>query len=125
MANDVTLLGRLGADPELRRVGADNKAVCDVTVATNNGAGRPPDWHKVTLWEQSAEMMATQKKGALVYIKGALKTDKWTNKEGVDQYKTYVRAFRFEFCEPKRNSEPPQAGDKSQGNHWGDDDIRF
>jgi single-strand DNA-binding protein len=119
------LLGRLGSDPEIRRVGADQKAVCDVTIATNNGGDRPPDWHKVTLWEQSAEMMATQRKGSLVYIEGSLKTDKWTNKEGVDQYKTFVRAYRFEFCEPKRSSAPSQSRDSISGDYRGDDDIRF
>lgn len=123
--NKVIIMGRLGADPELRKI-SSGAAVCEVSIATSGGKDKT-DWHKVTLWEQQAELIATQKKGSNVLIEGALKTDKYTDKDGNERYKTYVRAYRFEFCESKpRSSAPPTGGGATPGgNDWGDDDLRF
>jgi single-strand DNA-binding protein len=122
MANIVILMGRLGADPEVRRVGNDNTAVVDVSVATKDG--KDTEWHNVNLWERQAELISRCKKGEMVFIQGRLKTDQYTDREGNKRRKTYVRAFRFEFC----GSSQQQSQGGAQGrpsNPYGDDDLNF
>ncbi len=120
MANFVVLMGRLGADPEVRRVGSDNVAMTVVSVATKDG--RDSNWHSVQLWEKQAELISRCKKGEMVYVQGMLKTDEYTDQEGQKRKKTYVKAFRFEFC----GSRPQQTGAQGEAtNPFGDDNIKF
>ena len=122
MANIVILMGRLGADPEVRRVGNDNTPVVDVSVATKDG--KDTEWHNVNLWERQAELIGRCKKGEMVHIQGRLKTDQYTDKEGNKRRKTYVRAFRFEFCGSASAGQQSGAQGRSS-NPYGDDDIKF
>lgn len=128
MANNVILMGRLGAKPELRRVGSDNIPVVDVSIATNafSKGAKTTDWHNVTLWDKQAELICTQDKGDQVYIEGSLKCDEWEDKEGNKRRKVYVRAFRFEFCGSRRNGDAQQTGAVGpKSNPYADDDIRY
>lgn len=124
MANQVTLMGRLGADPEVRRVGSDNTPVANVSVATRGP--QKPDWHDVTLWDKQAELIGRCKKGEMVYIEGWLKSDEYTDKEGQKRTKRYVRAYRFEFCGSPQQQPQQQGGAQGAGgNPYGDDDLNF
>ena len=62
MANTIILMGRLGAKPEMRRVGANSTPVVEVSVATSavSKGERSTDWHNVTLWDKQAELICTQ-----------------------------------------------------------------
>jgi single-strand DNA-binding protein len=93
-------LGNLGRDPEVR-FSADGAAVCNIAIATssswkdkNSGEKREEtEWHKVVFYGRLAEIAGEYlKKGKPVYVEGRLKTRKWQNKEGVDQYTTEVIA---------------------------------
>ena len=98
--NKVIILGNLGRDPEVR-FSADGAAVCNISVACtsswkdkNTGEKREEtEWVRVVFYNRLAEIAGEYlKKGKPVYIEGKLKTRKWQNKEGVDQYTTEVIA---------------------------------
>ena len=87
--NKVTLIGRLGQDPEIRFTG-DGNAVASFSVATNESwkdkdgvMQERTEWTKCTVFGPSAEkyIQPYVKKGTLVYVEGSLKTDKWQDKE--------------------------------------------
>ena len=78
--------GRLGRDPELKYT-PKGIAVCYLSVAINNDAGKPT-WKKVVVWERQAEICSVQlKKGSDVFVKGQGKKKKFTTKDGeIKQY---------------------------------------
>lgn len=102
--NKVILIGRLGADPELRHT-QSNQPVTSMRIATsevyNDRSGnqqQSTEWHNVVAWGKSAEVAAKYlSKGRQVYIEGRLKTRKWQDKEGRDRYTTEIVAQRVLF----------------------------
>ena len=100
IVNKVTLVGRLGQDPEIRFTGEGN-AIASFSVATNESwkskdgtMQERTEWTKVTVFGTTAEKYVQPyiKKGTLVYVEGSLKTDKWQDKDGNDKYSTGVVA---------------------------------
>ena len=98
--NKVILIGNLGRDPEVRYTPNGN-AVCNVSVATtrqwkNKDSGEKQEeteWHRVVFYDRMAEIAGEYlKKGRSIYVEGRLKTRKWQDKEGKDQYTTEVVA---------------------------------
>ena len=98
--NKVILVGNLGRDPEVR-YSPDGAAICNVSIATTSnwkdktsGERREEtEWHRVVFYNRLAEIAGEYlRKGRPVYVEGRLKTRKWQNKEGVDQYTTEVIA---------------------------------
>lgn len=97
--NKVILIGRLGADPEIRRT-QDGKAIANLRVATsetwrdrNTGERREKtEWHKVTIFNEGLSKIAEQylSKGSNVYLEGQLQTRKWQDQSGQDRYSTEV-----------------------------------
>ena len=101
--NKVILIGNLGAKPELK-YSSSNAAITNLSVATseswtdkNTGQKQEKtEWHRVVLFGKLAEIVAKYcNKGSKLYIEGNLKTRKWTNKEGKDQYITEVIVSGF------------------------------
>lgn len=96
MLNKVQLIGRLGADPEIRTL-ADGTKVTNLRVATTetwktDGERRErTEWHRVTVWgEGSAKYLAYARSGSLILVEGKLTTRKWTDDDGQDRYATEV-----------------------------------
>ena len=98
--NKVILIGNLGRDPEVRYT-PNGSAVCNVSVATtrnwkNKDSGErmeETEWHRVVFFDRLAEIAGEYlKKGRSVYVEGRLKTRKWQDKDGKDQYTTEVMA---------------------------------
>ena len=98
--NKVIVLGNLGQDPTVR-YSADGAAIANISVATSSswkdkttGEKREEtEWVRVVFYNRLAEIAGEYlKKGKPVYVEGRLKTRKWQNKEGVDQYTTEVIA---------------------------------
>ena len=96
--NKVILLGNLGRDPEIRYT-PNGSAVCNLALATSRNwkdktSGEKmeeTEWHRVVLYDRQAEIAGEYlKKGRPVYIEGRLKTRKWQDKEGRDQYTTEI-----------------------------------
>jgi len=114
--NKVILLGNLGRDPEVR-YSADGAAVCNIAVATtsnwkdkNSGERREEtEWHRIVFYNRLAEIAGEYlKKGKPVYVEGRLKTRKWQNKEGVDQYTTEVVADSMQLLGGRDDDSPRQ-----------------
>jgi len=97
--NKVMIIGNLGADPEIRTFGNGGK-VCNLRLATsetwrdkNTGERREKtEWHTVAIFSEGLVRVCEQylKKGAKVYVEGALQTRKWQDQSGNDRYSTEV-----------------------------------
>ena len=97
--NKVILVGNLGKDPEIRRT-QDGRPIANLRVATTeswrdktSGEKREKtEWHSVVIFNEGLCRVAEQylKKGAKVYIEGALQTRKWQGQDGQDRYSTEV-----------------------------------
>jgi single-strand DNA-binding protein len=97
--NKVILVGNLGKDPEIRRT-QDGRPIANLSVATSEtwrdkGTGErkeKTEWHRVVIFSEPLCKVVEQylKKGAKVYIEGALQTRKWTDQSGVEKYSTEV-----------------------------------
>jgi len=102
MINEVILLGRLGADPELKRTAA-GKEVCHMRVATSIGRGDKErvEWHRVEVWSHSAANCAKfLRKGSKVFVKGRLKSSDWT-KDGQTVKTWAIVAYEVKFLDAK------------------------
>lgn len=110
--NQVFLVGRLGADPELRRTNA-GIPFCTFSLATSRwrrpqegeqsqGEEAPPDWHRVVAWRGKAETCSTYlRKGREVAVVGRIQYDKYTGKDGVTKYSTQIQASEVTFLGSK------------------------
>lgn len=95
--NRVTLIGNLGADPEIRNVG--DGRVANMRIATseswkdkNTGEKKErTEWHSIVVWNDGLVGVIEKycRKGGKVYVEGELQTRKW-EKDGVDRYSTEV-----------------------------------
>jgi len=103
--NKVILIGNLGRDPEVRYT-PSGSAVCNVSVATtrnwkNRDSGEKQEeteWHRVVFYDRLAEIAGEYlKKGRPVYVEGRLKTRKWQDKEGKDNYTTEIVADQMQL----------------------------
>jgi single-strand DNA-binding protein len=97
--NKVILVGNLGKDPEIRRT-QDGRPIANLSIATSEtwrdkATGErkeKTEWHRVVIFSEPLCKIVEQylKKGAKVYIEGALQTRKWTDQAGVEKYSTEV-----------------------------------
>lgn len=142
--NKVTLIGRLGADPDMRETSSG--AVANISVATseqwkdkNTGEKKErTEWHRVVFFGRPAEVVGQYLyKGSEVYIEGRLQTDKWQDKNGNDRYTTRIYATAPVQMLGQRNNgnnqaqnqpaqqSPAPAGQPQAANPVYDDDIPF
>ena len=112
--NKVILVGNLGRDPEIRH-SADGAAICNLAIATtyaskdrNTGDRREEtEWHRVVMFNRLAEIAGEYlRKGRPVYIEGRLRTRKWQNKEGQDQYTTEIVADQMQMLGGRDDTAP-------------------
>jgi single-strand DNA-binding protein len=97
--NKVILIGNVGADPEIRRT-QDGRPIANLRIATseqwrdrNSGERKEKtEWHNVVVFNEGLCKVIEQyvKKGAKLYIEGALQTRKWQDQTGNDRYTTEV-----------------------------------
>ncbi|MDC0426901.1 single-stranded DNA-binding protein [Pelagibacteraceae bacterium] len=98
--NKVLLIGRLGADPEIKQM-VNGKSVARLSVATSQSwkdkstgeRKEKTEWHRVVIFNEGLVGVVQQylKKGANVYIEGALTTRKWKDESsGQDKYSTEI-----------------------------------
>ena len=100
----LTIIGRLGADPELRYTPA-GVPVCSFNVATdktwNNDQGQKQvetTWHRVTVWRKHAEVCAQYlSKGKMVLVTGSVKASGFTNRDGQISASLEVTADQVTF----------------------------
>ena len=103
--NKVILIGNCGADPEPRATAAGGQ-VTNVRLATseswkdkNTGQMQErTEWHRVVFFGRLAEIAAEYlRKGSKVYVEGSIRTRKWQDKEGRDQYTTEIVANEMQM----------------------------
>jgi single-strand DNA-binding protein len=102
--NSVQLIGNLGRDPEVTTTSSGAK-IGKVSLATHESykdkAGewvKQTQWHNLVAWGELADHMENNlKKGALIGIRGKLRYNKFTDKEGQNQVRTEI--FVQEFLE--------------------------
>ena len=97
--NKVILIGNLGKDPEVRTTQSGGKVV-NLSIATSENwkdkasgeRKEKTEWHRVVIFNERLGEVAERylKKGAKVYIEGALQTRKWTDQSGAEKYTTEV-----------------------------------
>jgi single-strand DNA-binding protein len=105
--NQVTLIGRLVAAPELRHT-ASGKSVTTVRVATNGKT--TTEFHDVVLWGKLADFATKYLgKGHLVYIEGRLQSRQWQATDGSNRRTVEIVANRLQALSSKSASETPAA----------------
>lgn len=132
MINQVTLLGRVGKDPEIRYINSDKK-VAMFSIATNELGKDKTTWHNVKAWDKLAEVVDRYvKKGDLLFVQGRIE---YTESNG--KYYTAVVIHNMQFLSSKSdkqssvsNKEPPkpptgQVQAAAKSDNLGDDDIPF
>ncbi len=98
--NKVQLIGRLGADPEIKKM-VNGKNVARLSIATSQSwkdkstgeKKEKTEWHRVVIFNEGLVNIVQQylKKGANVYLEGQLSTRKWRDEKlGQDKYSTEV-----------------------------------
>lgn len=143
--NKVILIGNLGKDPETRNA-SGGAAITNITLATSESwkdkqSGEQQErteWHRVCFFGRIAEIAAQYlKKGSKVYVEGSLRTRKWQDQSGKDNYTTEIVASEMQILDggqgrdgnnggqqrqqPAQRQAPQQAAGQGQF----DDDIPF
>jgi single-strand DNA-binding protein len=103
--NKVFLMGRLGADPELK-ITSSGQAVLKMRLATTEGyldknkvRQERTEWHQIVLWGKRAEALAKfLTKGSRLFIEGGLRTSSYDDKDGNKRYKTEINATNVILC---------------------------
>lgn len=126
MVNKITLIGRLGRDPQVKEFSDTNK-IAEFTLATDDGYFdkktnnwvASTDWHNIRLpFKSLADRAEKQlKKGSLVYVEGKVKTRDYTDKDGNKRYITEVVAENFRSLDRRENTgqESGSYDNQSQG----------
>lgn len=118
--NKVILVGNLGRDPEIRSM-QSGEEIAQLSIATSESwrdkatgeRKERTEWHRVVIFNESLVKVAKQylRKGAKVFIEGALQTRKWTDSSGVERFTTEVVLARYRgeltMLDARRDGEPP------------------
>ena len=114
MLNKGSLIGRLGADPEVRHtqsgdpVTTFNLATSERWKDKEGNVKESTEWHRIVAWGRLAEICGEHlTKGKLVYIEGPIKTRKWEDKNGDTRYSTEIVARTLQILEKKDNGSEP------------------
>lgn len=102
--NKVILIGRLGADPEVRRMQSGDSVV-NLRIATSeswrdkqSGEKREKtEWHSVVIFNENLAKVAEGylRKGSMVHVEGQIQTRKWQDKDGADRFSTEIVLQKF------------------------------
>lgn len=149
--NKVILVGRLGADPDMRYT-PSGQGVCEMRLATSeswndkNGQRQErTEWHRIVVWGKRAEICSKYlAKGRQVYIEGRIQTRSYDDKDGNKRYITEIIANDVQFLggggregggRAERDDGPPPMADADFAGFGGgggggggggpDDDIPF
>ena len=107
--NKVMLIGRLGADPEVKYLPSGG-AVTNVSLATSDQwkdktsgeRQERTEWHRIVAFNRLAEIMGEYlRKGSQVYVEGRLQTRKWQAQDGRDNYTTEIVVSDMQMLESK------------------------
>lgn len=106
--NIVTLVGRVGRDPEVRYFESGNVlAKCGLAVNRRTRNSDQPDWFNLEIWGKTAEVAANYvRKGSLIGITGSLKLDSWEDRAtGAVRTSPVIRVTQLDLLGSKRDNE--------------------
>lgn len=110
MLNNITIMGRLTRDPELRRTGS-GIAVASFTIAVDrdysgkDGGEKETDFIDVVAWRQTGEFVEKYfTKGRMAVVSGRLQIRNWTDKDGNKRKSAEVVADHVYFGDSKKES---------------------
>ncbi|MCH2535148.1 MAG: single-stranded DNA-binding protein [Bdellovibrionales bacterium] len=111
--NKAIIIGRLGADPEVRQVSSGN-SVATLSVATSEKwtdrdgqAQERTEWHRVIAWGKLAEICGKfLAKGRQVYVEGRIQTRQWEDSQGQKRYTTEIVANTVQFLGSQQGARP-------------------
>jgi len=120
--NKVIIIGRMGADPEVKTVSGGN-TVARLSVATSeNWKDREgqkqerTEWHKIVVWGKLAELCGKYlSKGRQVYVEGRLQTRSWEDQQGQKKYTTEIVANTVQFLGGGASASSSQSTDNEFG----------
>jgi single-strand DNA-binding protein len=100
--NKVILVGHLGADPEVKYLEGDN-VVANLSLATteaykdrSGNRVEQTEWHDLEFWGPQAKVAEQYlRKGSQVYVEGKIKSDKWTDEQGLNRKRMKIRVLSF------------------------------
>ena len=112
MLNQISIMGRLVKDPELRYVNETPfcaiRIACDRDYKNANGE-KEADFFDVVSWRKLAEIVNQYAaKGRMVSVVGRLQTRTWNDRDGNKRYSTEIVAEHVYFCDPKPKEEGAQ-----------------
>jgi single-strand DNA-binding protein len=124
--NKVMIIGRLGADPEVKSVG-QGSTVATLNIATSETwAGKDgqkqerTEWHRVVAWGKLAEICGKHlAKGRQVYVEGRLQTRQWEDPQGQKKYTTEIIAQTVQFLGSASGERGAFAGGSNAGANTG------
>jgi single-strand DNA-binding protein len=136
MINKAILIGRLGNDPKI------TKGVATISLATTSSwtdkeSGEKQtnvEWHKVVFFKKLAEIVNQYlHKGALIFVEGMIKTEKWTDKNDIERYTTKIIANNMQMLGSKKDQQKEFSQEDNRRaneqqrpqNDFYDDDIPF
>ncbi|MCZ2134612.1 MAG: single-stranded DNA-binding protein [Burkholderiales bacterium] len=117
--NMVVLIGNVGADATLHKKG--DSAVATVNLATNEvwkdrTSGEKQEraeWHRLKFFGKLAEVVGEYvTQGTKLWVRGRLRTDKYTDKEGIERYSTEIIVDEMQMLGGGRQGAPEDAGDE-------------
>ena len=118
--NKVTIIGNLGRDPENRYL-LSGEQVTSIAVATTDrwrdkatgDMKEQTEWHRISFFGKLAEIAGQYlKKGSQVYIEGRIRTNKYTDRDGVERYQTQIIADTMQMLGSKQDGSAQPAGTK-------------
>ena len=107
--NKAELIGHIGNDIELKFTN-NGTAFTNFNLATNDNNSQNKEntveWHYIQVWSKLADICVSHlSKGSQVYVEGKLKTEKWQDKNGVNQRITKIIAYTVLFLvSPNQNT---------------------
>lgn len=111
--NVVNLVGRAGADPEIRYFDS-GKVLCRLPLAVDRRTRNSdqPDWFNLEMWDKTAEIAGNYiRKGSLIGIQGSLKIETWSDRNtGATRSRPVIRVDRLELLGSKRDNEAGAVG---------------
>ena len=118
--NKVTIIGNLGRDPENRYL-PSGEQVTSIAVATTDrwrdkatgDMKEQTEWHRISFFGKLAEIAGQYlKKGSQVYVEGRIRTNKYTDRDGVERYQTQIIADTMQMLGSKQDGSTQPAGTK-------------
>lgn len=118
--NSINIIGRLTAEPTLRRTG-DGTAVCSYALAVRRPKVKDTtDFIECVTWRQGAEYLCNYgHKGDIVGVSGALCSRKWTDKEGRERTQWEIVTESVELLSSKRNEQATDNTAQNRNGHPG------